>query len=116
MPVVARSEASDTPVRFGAAAWSANMSTTILMVVLLLVILLLQYKLWVGAGSIAEVWRLQDAIETQQLENKGLRDRNQALHAEVRDLKSGTEAIEERARNDLGMIKKDETFYHIVDE
>lgn len=92
------------------------MSTKLLIVVLALVLLGLQYRLWAGAGSVAEVWRLHGAIEAQQQENEGLQQRNQALHAEVRDLKSGTEAIEERARNDLGMIRKDEIFYHIVDE
>ena len=83
---------------------------------LVLLLLLLQYRLWVGEGSLAEVWRLQQAIDAQQLENRELGERNEALHAEIRDLKSGSEAIEERARNDLGMIKKDETFYHIVEE
>ena len=116
MPVAARSDISDTTAWFGTTAWSANMNSKILIAVLALLLLVLQYKLWIGAGSIAEVWRFHGAIEAQQLENKGLQDRNQALHAEVRDLKSGTEAIEERARNDLGMIRKDEAFYHIVDE
>lgn len=64
----------------------------------------------------AEVNRLQQAIEDQKAENKKLSERNEALSAEVKDLKQGYEAIEERARSELGMIKKDETFYQIVDE
>ena len=60
---------------------------------LVLLLLLLQYRLWVGEGSLAEVWRLQQAIDAQQLENRELGERNEALHAEIRDLKSGSEAI-----------------------
>ncbi len=84
--------------------------------VLTVFLLALQYKLWVGQGSMAEVQRLQQAIEVQKAENKKLYERNAALEAEVQDLKQGVEAIEERARSELGMIKKDETFYQIVDE
>ena len=78
--------------------------------------LILQYDLWVGEGSLATVWRLQQSIETQNNENKILTDRNKALEAEVIDLKQGKDAIEERARSDLGMIKKGETYIQIVDE
>ncbi len=76
---------------------------------------LLQYKLWFGEGSMMEVWRLDRAIATQTAENAQLRERNQALAAEVSDLKQGVEAIEERARRELGMIKKGETFYQVVE-
>ncbi len=86
-------------------------------VTILIVILLgLQYKFWVGAGSMAEVNRLTHAIALQKKENQIQRERNAALDAEVRDLKQGVDAIEERARSELGMIKKDETFFQIVDE
>lgn len=84
--------------------------------ILIVLLLSLQYKLWVGQGSFAEVSRLQQVIETQQATNARLRERNAALDAEVQDLKKGVEAIEERARSELGMIKKDETFFQIIDE
>ena len=76
---------------------------------------LLQYRLWVGDGSLAEVWRLNQAVDAQRAENEGLRDRNDALEAEVLDLKTGSEAIEERARSELGMIRDGEVFYQVVD-
>ena len=88
----------------------------VLIAILFLLLLILQYKLWFGDGNMREVWELQTTIEKQESENKKLRDRNVALEAEVKDLKQGLEAIEERARNELGMIKKDETFYQIVEE
>lgn len=83
---------------------------------LLVLLLILQYKLWFGDGNMREVWRLEDAIEKQQQENARLQERNAALEAEVKDLKEGIQAIEERARNELGMIKKGETFYQIIEK
>ena len=77
--------------------------------------LLLQYDLWIGEGSLATVWRLQQSIETQNKENKVLDKRNGALEAEVSDLKQGKDAIEERARSELGMIKEDETYIQVVE-
>lgn len=83
---------------------------------LLFVLLLsLQYRLWVGDGSLAEVWDLYQQVEIQRDENQHLRERNQALEAEVQDLKQGLGAIEERAREELGMIKEGETFYQIIE-
>ena len=79
-------------------------------------LVLLQYKLWVGDGSLAEVWNLYQQVEAQQEENRQLRERNQALEAEVEDLKQGLEAIEERAREELGMVRDDETFYQIIED
>jgi cell division protein FtsB len=70
----------------------------------------------VGDGSLAEVWELYRQVEEQKEENRRLRERNQALDAEVLDLKQGLEAIEERAREELGMIREDESFYQIVEE
>lgn len=84
--------------------------------ILLILLVVLQYKLWVGQGSLAEVSRLNQAIEKQKAQNAEQRERNDALDAEVQDLKKGVEAIEERARSELGMIKKDETFFQIIDE
>lgn len=76
---------------------------------------LLQFKLWFGEGSVRDVWILDNAIAAQAAENNQLKDRNQTLAAEVDDLKQGLEAIEERARYELGMIKEGETFYQVVD-
>ncbi len=87
----------------------------VLIALLLLGIVLLQYRLWVGEGSLAELRSLQAEIDTQRAELVGLRARNEALQAEVSDLKRGLEAIEERARNELGMTKSGEVFYQIVD-
>lgn len=83
---------------------------------LVVLLLLLQYKLWLGSGNVIEVSRLKQAIERQKQENAQLLERNHALEAEVLDLKKGMAAVEERARKELGMIKKGETFYQIVDE
>jgi cell division protein FtsB len=85
--------------------------------VLVLVVLLgfLQYRLWVGEGSLAQMAELKRAIENQQLESAHLRARNQALAAEIEALKNGS-SIEDRARRDMGMIRKDETFVLIVDD
>ncbi len=76
---------------------------------------LLQYKLWFGESSMMEVWKLDRALAVQGAENAQLLERNQALAAEVADLKEGVDAIEERARRELGMIKEGETFFQVVD-
>lgn len=82
---------------------------------MLALLLFLQYRLWVGEGSLAEVWQLHQAVEAQQVENEQQGETNLILDAEVTDLKTGLEAIEERARNELGMIRKGETFYQVVE-
>jgi len=82
---------------------------------LVILFVLLQFKLWFGEGGMKDVWTLDDAIAVQAAENTTLKERNQTLAAEVADLKQGVEAIEERARYDLGMIKEGETFYQVVD-
>lgn len=87
----------------------------IIIAALVILFVLLQSKLWLGGGGMKDVWRLEDAIAAQTDENTQLRERNRALAAEVMDLKQGQEAIEERARNELGMIKQGETFYQIID-
>jgi len=83
--------------------------------ILVALLLLLQYPLWIGKGSWLKVWDLNRQLETQQQVNLQTRARNAVLDAEVRDLKQGTAAIEERARSELGMIKRDEVFYQIVE-
>ncbi|MGD8783729.1 MAG: cell division protein FtsB [Thioalkalispiraceae bacterium] len=77
---------------------------------------ILQYDLWFGDGSLTAAWRLEEQIVQQQQENERLQHRNDALAAEVTDLKSGLAAIEERARSELGMIKQGETFVQILDQ
>jgi len=81
---------------------------------LLTLLVLLQYRLWFGDGSVREVAQLQTQISAQEEQNAKLRERNRTLAAEVQDLKKGTTAIEERARTDLGMVGKSETFYQVV--
>ena len=77
-------------------------------------ILLLQYPLWLGKGGWLRVWSLDLQVQVQREANARLRQRNGALDAEVRDLKQGFEAIEERARYELGLIKQDEVFFQVV--
>jgi cell division protein FtsB len=82
---------------------------------LLILIVALQLKLWTGEGGMPEVWRLRGRVEAQREENERLRERNAALEADVQDLKTGSEAVEERARSELGMVKQGETFYQVVE-
>ena len=82
--------------------------------VLVALVLALQYPLWAGKGSWTKVWELERSLEQQRGTNARLQARNDALDAEVRDLKEGLEAIEERARSALGMIRRDEVFYQVV--
>ena len=86
----------------------------ILAVTLAAFVLLLQYPLWLGKGGWLRVWSLQRQVQEQKEENARLRQRNGALDAEVRDLKQGFDAIEERARYELGLIKQDEIFFQVV--
>jgi cell division protein FtsB len=76
----------------------------------------LQYRFWLGPGNSGEVLVLESQVEHQKRDNEGLRQRNAALAAEVKDLKDGEAAIEERARSELGMIKPGETFYRVVED
>lgn len=87
-----------------------------LLIGLALVLLALQWPLWLGEGSWRDVRDLRGQVERQQAANAELEQRNQALEAEVRDLRGGTEAVEERARRDLGMIREDEIFFFVVGE
>lgn len=86
-----------------------------LTLIFVILIALLQYPLWLGKGSWLRVWDLSRQLATQQEKNSALKARNETLDAEVRDLKSGRAAIEERARSELGMIKQDEVFYQVLD-
>ena len=82
--------------------------------ILLILLAALQFQLWFGVGNVPSALRLKQQVEAQQAENANLAKRNGALAAEVADLKQGQAAIEERARTDLGMVKKGEAFYQIV--
>jgi cell division protein FtsB len=82
---------------------------------LVIVLVLLQYRLWLGDGGMREVHQLRGQIEVQRDQNRELKERNRTLAAEVQDLKKGTVAIEERARTDLGMVGRGETFYQVVE-
>ena len=81
---------------------------------LALVILLLQYRVWFSEDGVREIDRLQKVVAAQRSENQQLDERNRQLGAEVHDLKTGLDALEERARTDLGMIGSHETFYQVV--
>jgi len=82
---------------------------------LALLIAALQYPLWLGKGSWLRVWEVDQKIAAQKQVNQGLKARNASLEAEVRDLKQGYDAIEERARSELGMVKQDEVFFQVLD-
>lgn len=86
----------------------------VLIAILLLVLVLLQFKLWFGAGGFTAVARLEERVAAQVEENELLQRRNNELQAEVEDLRERLEAVEERARNELGLIKDDEEFYQVV--
>ena len=83
--------------------------------ILIGLLLLLQFRLWVGDGGIPEMLHLQQEVDAAREEKAQLEERNRELDAEVSDLKKGLDAIEERARSELGMVGKDETFYQIID-
>ncbi|HEY8117669.1 MAG TPA: cell division protein FtsB [Methylophilaceae bacterium] len=85
-----------------------------LTLIFVILIALLQYPLWLGKGSWLRVWDLNRQISAQKEANDKLKARNDTLDAEVRDLKQGFAAIEERARSELGMVKQDEVFYQVL--
>ncbi|SET47431.1 cell division protein FtsB [Nitrosospira multiformis] len=88
----------------------------VLTLILVALIVLLQYPLWLGKGSWLKVWEVDQQLATQYETNEKLKTRNSALDAEVRDLKQGYDALEERARNELGMIKEGEIFFRTVND
>jgi cell division protein FtsB len=85
------------------------------LLVLGVLLVLLQARLWVSEDGFAGMQRLGQRVELQRTENEELAERNERLHAEVRDLKSGFTALEERARSDLGLIAPNETFFVVSD-
>jgi cell division protein FtsB len=93
---------------------SATVGTRLVLVALAALTILLQTRLWLSDDGWSEVVRLRNSVATQQTENERLAERNARLHAEVTDLKGGFAALEERARSDLGMVGKDESFYLFV--
>jgi len=86
-----------------------------LSVLLVALIALIQYPLWLGKGSWFRVWEVDSQIKSQRDKNARLQTRNDILDAEVRDLKQGLDAIEERARSELGMIRHDEIFFQLLE-
>ena len=87
----------------------------VLVAILIILFVYLQYKLWVLDGNIKEMWTLEERIEILVEENSELQSRNNALQAEVENLKTGQDVVEEKARRDLGLVGKDETFFQIVE-
>jgi cell division protein FtsB len=87
----------------------------LLAIALAALVLLIQYPLWLGKGGMLRVWEMERQIEIQREVNGKLQMRNAALDAEVRDLKQALEAVEERARSELGMIRKDEVFFQVLE-
>ena len=87
-----------------------------LTLILVALIALLQYSLWLGKGSWLKVWELDQKLQSQRETNKTLQARNASMDAEVHDLKQGFDAIEERARSELGMVKKDEVFFQVLED
>ncbi|HRD69491.1 MAG: cell division protein FtsB [Legionella sp.] len=83
--------------------------------ILIIALVILQHKLWLGDGNLIEWVNLEKKLEDHQHENNKLAARNRALEADIRELKSGDQALEEQARYELGMIKENEVYYHFVD-
>jgi len=83
-------------------------------VILLILLVLLQYRLWLGKNSVSDYLTLKENLVRQQSANAELQQRNKLLFADTDDLKLGLEAIEERARNELGMIKENEMFFRLI--
>lgn len=82
--------------------------------ILLTLLSLLQYRLWLGKYSIPDYWSLKQEVEFQRQQNDKLIQRNSLLKADIDDLKTGLDSVEERARNELGLIREGETFYRIL--
>jgi cell division protein FtsB len=83
--------------------------------VLLILFLWLQYKIWLQDGGIPEILQLKDEVKQVEDKVEKLQERNASLDAEVKDLKKGLDAIEERARSEMGMIKKGEVYYQVIE-
>lgn len=95
--------------------WRVNL-LKVLGFILFLLLCLIQYPLWLGKGSMWELYELNKQLDIQVKINADYQKENEALKAEVDDLKKGTNAIEERARSELGMVKKDEIFFQVINK
>jgi cell division protein FtsB len=84
-------------------------------IILAVLLVLLQFRLWVSDTGYRAAWRLDEQVAAQQVENDALRERNRALAAEVSDLKTGLDAVQEIARSELGMIREGETLFQVVE-
>jgi len=87
----------------------------VLLIILVFLFAHLQYKLWISEGKIQDLWALEQRIETLQKDNKALQQRNKALQAEVENLKTGLDVVEEKARQELGLVGKEETFFQFIE-
>lgn len=92
----------------------SNRRLMIVAVVLVSALFFLQYRLWVKSGGIRDIWRLKEVLAVQTAENEKLRKRNEELLFQIQRLQNSQDATESRARNELGMIKRGETFYQVV--
>ena len=90
------------------------MPMRLLKVLFIVALVALQYRLWFGKNSLPDYWALQSDVQRQAETNQRLEQRNQVLKADITDLRDGQVALEERARNELGLIKKHETFFRLV--
>jgi len=86
----------------------------VLLVILVALLVLLQYRLWLGTGGYADIRNLEQRVQVQEQENEALLTRNDELRAEVEDLRERLDAVEERARSELGLIREGEEFYQVV--
>ncbi|MDX1704907.1 cell division protein FtsB [Pseudidiomarina sp.] len=86
----------------------------LLKLILIVLLIGLQYRLWFGKNSLPDYWRMQQDVARQSETNMRLKQRNQVLAADIADLREGEVALEERARNELGLIKRQETFFRLV--
>ena len=87
----------------------------VLILIIILLIIHFQYRIWLGDGSIEQINAYQQRLDDLKKQAEEKKERNDALYAEVLDLRTGQEAIEERARDELGMIKEGETFFHVLE-
>lgn len=94
--------------------WTHEFNMRVVTLILFVVLILLQFKLWLGEGGFTEVARLEARVDQQRQKNDDLLQRNAELQAEVEDLRERLDAVEERARNELGLIKPAEQFYQVV--
>ena len=102
------------PVPVRSKTWLHEVIMRIVTLILFVLLIFLQFKLWLGEGGFREVARLETRVEEQRQQNTNLLQRNAELHAEVEDLRERLDAVEERARSELGLIKPDEQFYQVV--